>query len=126
MPSTTEPAVPVETSPLAASEGQNLRWYQGVDRYAWTILAIAALGWLFDTMDQHIFTLVRTSSLKDILQETVPSEELNAAAQELGGKITAVFLIGWAVGGFAFGMIGDKLGRAPWRSPSSSTPPSPA
>jgi len=29
-----------------------LKWYQGLDRYCWIVLLIAALGWLFDTMDQ--------------------------------------------------------------------------
>lgn len=96
----------------AENEGAGLRWYQGVPRYAWTVLIIAALGWLFDTMDQNIFNLVRQPSLMAILKGTVPDAELKAATTALSGNITAIFLIGWAIGGFLFGMIGDRFGRA--------------
>lgn len=95
----------------ASTTEQNLRWYQGVPCYAWLVLIIAALGWLFDTMDQNIFTLVRQPSVKDLLRDHVPAAELDAAAKAVGGQITAVFLIGWAIGGFTFGVLGDRLGR---------------
>src|ERR1041384_1439758 len=89
-----------------------LRWYQGVPRYAWVVLIVAALGWLFDAMDQNLFTLVRQPSLKEIMAAAnVPAGQIDALAKEVGGQITAVFLIGWAVGGFTFGVIGDRLGR---------------
>lgn len=104
----------IEPNPAAVATNpaeQKLRWYQGVSRYAWTVLAIAALGWLFDTMDQNIFNLVRQSSLTDLLQNRVPADQLKGATSQLSGQITAVFLIGWAVGGFLFGMIGDRFGR---------------
>ena len=37
----------------------NRRWWQGVPRYAWIVLGVSALGWLFDTMDQNLFNQVR-------------------------------------------------------------------
>src|SRR5436309_3392644 len=43
------------------------RWWQGLDRYCWVVLAIAALGWLFDTMDQNLFNLVRAPSTRELL-----------------------------------------------------------
>ena len=87
-----------------ASEGDTKqRWYQGVPKQAWIVLAVCALGWLFDTMDQNIFNLVRQPSMLELVGPE--------RAKEVGGNITSVFLIGWAVGGFLFGMIGDKLGR---------------
>ncbi|MBW3625401.1 MAG: MFS transporter [Armatimonadetes bacterium] len=89
-----------------------LKWYQGIDKYAWTVLIIAALGWMFDTMDQNIFNLVRTPSMVDLLGETVPADQVRTEAIRLGGYMTTIFLIGWAIGGFIFGMIGDRLGRA--------------
>lgn len=103
-------ASPVIQEEAAAPPG--LRWYQNVPRYSWVVLGIAALGWLFDTMDQNIFNLVRQPSLEDLLKGTVPDTELKAATQKLSGEITALFLIGWAIGGFLFGMIGDRFGRA--------------
>ena len=84
-----------------------LRWYQGLDRYCWIVLIIAALGWLFDTMDQNLFNLVRTSSVKELLGTTGDP----ARVKEIGGWVTAAFLVGWSVGGFVFGIIGDRIGR---------------
>ena len=31
---------------------------------------------------------------------------------EYGGYATSVFMIGWAIGGIVFGILGDKVGRA--------------
>jgi MFS family permease len=88
-----------------------LKWYQGLDRYCWTVLIIAALGWLFDTMDQNLFNLVRTSSLRDILSPTHTGPALDDAVKLWAGRITSLFIVGWATGGFLFGMLGDRLGR---------------
>lgn len=89
----------------------SLRWYQGVPRYAWLVLIIAALGWLFDAMDQNLFNLVRQPSVKELLEGRVPAEQLDEAVRQTAGMLTAVFLVGWACGGFIFGMLGDRLGR---------------
>src|SRR5438552_13294921 len=89
-----------------------LRWWQGVDRYCWLILVIAALGWLFDCLDQNLLTLVRQPSVTELLQRGgLSGKELDSAAKAVGGQITSVFLIGWATGGFIFGVLGDRLGR---------------
>jgi Sugar phosphate permease len=98
--------------PNGDADDARLPWYRGVPRYAWVVLAISALGWLFDTMDQNIFNLVRQPSLRDILSATVPEDQLTAATSKLSGDMTALFLVGWAIGGFLFGMIGDRFGRA--------------
>lgn len=86
-------------------------WFQGVPRYAWVVLALAALGWLFDTMDQNLFNLVRQSSVTELLKPHYATAILDAAAKEQGAKLTAIFLLGWATGGFIFGILGDRLGR---------------
>lgn len=100
----------MSTSTTDAGSG-SLRWYQGLDRYCWVVLVIAALGWLFDTMDQNIWNLVRAPSLTDLLKSQFAGDALNSAVKEKGGIITAVFLIGWSVGGFIFGILGDRIGR---------------
>lgn len=88
------------------------RWYQGLDRYCWVVLIVAALGWLFDTMDQNLYNLVRAPSLNDLLRAEYPDPAQRAAAvASKGGLITAIFLIGWSAGGFIFGILGDRLGR---------------
>ncbi len=99
--------------PNSAVSASRLRWYQGVPRYAWLVLLIAALGWLFDAMDQNLFSLVRQPSVTELLKETgkYTAAELDAAAKATGGMLTAIFLVGWAIGGFIFGILGDKIGR---------------
>src|SRR5256885_13465121 len=95
-----------------------LKWYQGLDRYCWIVLAIAALGWLFDTMDRNLMNLVRAPSLKEIFhphpKQALTDQEkidLDKKVKEYGGKLTSIFLLGWAAGGFIFGILGDRLGR---------------
>lgn len=97
-----------------ASDGKQPAWYQGLDRYCWVVLVIAALGWLFDTMDQNLYNLVRAPSLTELLSHQYPDlagDALKDAVKEKGGWITSLFLIGWSAGGFVFGVLGDKIGR---------------
>ena len=96
-------STPAATDPKPSS----LKWYQGLDRYCWVVLAIAALGWLFDTMDQNLFNLVRQQSI----QELIGADKDAATVKAIGGWVTAAFLVGWSVGGFIFGVLGDRIGR---------------
>ena len=34
-------------------------WWKELTRYQWFVFIVASLGWLFDTMDQQLFTLAR-------------------------------------------------------------------
>jgi MFS family permease len=85
-----------------------------LNRYHWFVLIVAALGWLFDTMDQQLFVLARTPALTDLLGSSLPTEESARRAElDFYGKVaTAVFIVGWATGGLVFGMFGDRWGRA--------------
>ena len=73
--------------------------------YHWFVLLVAVLGWLFDTMDQQLFALARQPAMKQLLQ---PGQDVSF----YGGVATSVFLVGWALGGLGFGVLGDRLGRA--------------
>jgi MFS family permease len=84
-----------------------LPWYRGLSRYAWLVLIIAMLGWLFDTMDQNVFNLVRTPAVASLLHVARSDRSVTL----WGGVMTSVFLVGWATGGLLFGMLGDRLGR---------------
>lgn len=96
-----------------------LKWYQGLEKYCWIVLVISALGWLFDTMDQNLFNLVRKTSIEDLLMSKADRAALTGQAKQdfiddvgsKGGIVTSVFLLGWAAGGFVFGILGDRLGR---------------
>jgi MFS family permease len=67
----------------------------------------AWLGWLFDGLDMHLYTLVATPFVASLLMTTVTDPEVGTKSS----IIQAAFLVGWAVGGAFFGRIGDLLGR---------------
>jgi MFS family permease len=96
-------------------------WYHELTRYHWFVLMVAALGWLFDTMDQQLFTLARRPAMIElVVPKTSPGEELTPEQKaeniklvnEYGAYATSIFLIGWATGGLGFGVLGDRIGRA--------------
>lgn len=69
----------------------------------------AWLGWLFDGLDMHLYTLVATPFVALLLGD------VDKTASEVGQKgaiINAAFLVGWALGGTFFGRIGDLVGRS--------------
>jgi MFS family permease len=95
----------------------NVPWYKTLTRYHWFVLGVAALGWLFDCLDQQLFVLARPAVMKDLYPETpgmLPEESKKLGElRETGGDIaTSVFLCGWALGGIVFGVMGDRVGRA--------------
>lgn len=82
-------------------------WRQ-LTSYQWLVLGVAWLGWVFDSMDATIYALVMAPALKELLGSQATPE--NIAWH--GGIIFAIFMLGWAVGGVAFGIAADHLGRA--------------
>ena len=72
----------------------------------WLVLAAAFLGWMFDGMELGLFPMVSRACLQDLLPAHV---EGDVAAWN--GRILACFLVGAALGGVAFGWLGDKIGR---------------
>ncbi len=75
----------------------------------WLTLAAALLGWLFDGLEMGIFPLVARPALQQMQAASgVVGEQF---VQGWMGKITALFLLGAAVGGLAFGWLGDRVGR---------------
>ncbi len=88
-------------------------WYRELSRYHWFVLVVAALGWLFDTMDQQLFNLARVPAMRELLAGSYSSpSDLKRAVDAYGPYATAIFLIGWATGGLIFGVLGDRIGRA--------------
>src|SRR5579872_1892863 len=89
-------------------------WYRQLNRYHWFVLAVAALGWLFDTMDQQLFVLARPAAMIDLIPAVSTSDPkaLDMARRTAGDYATSIFIAGWATGGLFFGMLGDRIGRA--------------
>jgi MFS family permease len=86
----------------------DLRWYQGIDRQLWIILAVTYVGWLLDSMDLNLFTIVLVPSLKELLGPEATPQLIGY----YGGVIAALQLLGWGVGGLIFGILGDYWGRS--------------
>lgn len=93
-------------------------WYRELTRYHWFVLLVAALGWLFDCLDQQLFALARVPAMKELLGGPGSSASAEQIAEygrrvsEWGSYSTSIFLMGWASGGIIFGILGDRIGRA--------------
>jgi len=82
-----------------------------MDAYQWTVLLAAWLGWGFDIFDALLFNYVAPTCVPTLLDIPLGTPEARAASLYWTGLLTALMLIGWAVGGIAFGRVADRLGR---------------
>jgi MFS family permease len=98
----TEPAV------RSAEAGQEVTSLRDLSPQQWKSGIAAWLGWLFDGLDMHLYTLVATPFVAQLLQVG----QTDDAVGYYSSVIQAAFLVGWALGGGFFGRIGDRLGRA--------------
>jgi MFS family permease len=109
---TTEQNIGGTGAPTPGLRGPNWRWWHDLNRYHWFVLIVAALGWLFDCLDQQLFNLARVPAMRDLLPPLPDGTVDNAAVARYGGYATSIFLMGWATGGLTFGVLGDRIGRA--------------
>jgi SHS family sialic acid transporter-like MFS transporter len=89
------------TGVLPAAPGQ-------LSRGQWLVLIASFLGWLFDGYEQGLFPLMARPALQNLLSAATGSD---ASIGGWMGGITAAFLVGAAIGGLAFGWLGDRVGR---------------
>lgn len=75
----------------------------------WKSGGAAWLGWMFDGLDMHLYTLVALTFVATLIGSGAVAGD--PAVKEKAAWIQAAFLFGWAVGGGFFGRIGDRLGR---------------
>ncbi len=96
----------IPTTPAAPREATHLRelsprqWKSGIA--AW-------LGWFFDGLELHLYTLVALPLVMQLLHTT---DSANPEIKEKSAYIQAAFLVGWALGGAFFGRLGDLIGRS--------------
>jgi len=83
-------------------------WWRQLSGYHWFVFFVASGAWLFDCLDQRLFSLARIPALANLMHKP-PSD---TDVQAFGKVVTAWFLIGWGVGGMLFGALGDRFGRA--------------
>lgn len=78
------------------------------------IIIVAALGYFVDIYDLVLFGMERVASLREILQNTLPAEELpniGKYIENIGSKLLNWQMFGMLVGGIFWGVLGDKKGR---------------
>jgi len=84
-----------------------IAWLAEISRYQWLVFFVAWLGWSLDGADFNLYSLVLRPSLTELLGGQVSVEQLGL----VGGWISTVGLLGWAIGGFVFGVLADYIGR---------------
>src|SRR5262245_18600491 len=111
-----------------------------LNRYHWFVFLVASTAWMLDCMDQQFFTLARNSAMNELVTRPTESDrrvedfarnkfdppkdpsrsddlkevlaKIHAAdVGDWSGRATSAFLIGWALGGLGFGIMGDRMGR---------------
>ena len=130
--------MPSPTDTPARAGWGSLRQLTG---YQWFVFIVACLAWDLDCMDQQLFNVARRPAMLDLVPKVseddprLPAlrEKLTADRAEAGKPpptdaevraaqfdadvadgatlATSIFLVGWAIGGIGFGIMGDRFGR---------------
>lgn len=101
------PRETLETAPAPPSpQPERLR---DLSAQQWKSGIAAWLGWTFDGLDMHLYTLVAAPFVAELLGLTATTDP---SVGRHASIIQAAFLVGWALGGGFFGRIGDRLGRS--------------
>ncbi len=109
--------------------------------YQWFVFVVCCLAWDMDCMDQQLFVLARRPAMVELVPAVADADaRLPAFTRALADKAaeqgrpaptpeaarsalqaadvgnaatyaTSVFMLGWAVGGIGFGVMGDRVGR---------------
>src|SRR5476651_1559527 len=126
MPPLDEPNV---AAPAAASAGP---WYRGLTGYQWFVFIVCCLAWDMDCTDQQLFILARRPAMIELVPQVKTSDprlpelrqqleskksepvtetevitaQHNADIGKAAGDATSIFMLGWAIGGIGFGVMG--------------------
>jgi MFS family permease len=80
---------------------------RAVSRYQWLVFLVVWLGWTLDAADFGLYSLVLRPAMTDLLGGNPPLADIG----KYGGLLAMTGLLGWAFGGFLFGIIADYIGR---------------
>jgi MFS family permease len=78
-----------------------------ITRYQWLVFVVVWLGWTLDAADFGLYSLVLRPALTELLGGNPPLNQIG----KVGGLLSMMGLLGWAVGGFVFGIYADYVGR---------------
>jgi MFS family permease len=97
----------VETS--LESTPREIERLSEISQQQWKSGIAAWLGWLFDGLDMHLYTLVALPFVAELIGAT---DTRDPRVGQYSSWIQAAFLVGWALGGGFFGRLGDRIGRS--------------
>ncbi|HTI79245.1 MAG TPA: MFS transporter [Acetobacteraceae bacterium] len=81
--------------------------FSSVTRYQWLVFLVVWLGWTLDSADFGLYALVLRPALTELLGGNPPLAQVGS----YGGILSMTGLLGWAIGGFVFGIYADYVGR---------------
>jgi len=81
-------------------ENLGLEWLRSTTGAERRTLVAGGLGWMLDAFDVALYSLVLAHLMRDF-----------GMSEAVGGLLNSMTLIASAFGGFAFGMIADRIGR---------------
>jgi len=88
--------------------------WRAITGYQWLVFLVVWLGWTLDAADFGLFALVLQPALRNLLgfaaTGALPPEQM-AQIGKYGGLLIMTGLLGWAAGGFIFGILADYIGR---------------
>jgi len=82
----------------------NLRAISG---YQWLVFGVVWAGWTLDATDFGLYSLVLRPALIELLGGNPSLPQIG----RVGGFLSMAGLLGWAIGGFLFGVVADYIGR---------------
>ena len=95
-------------SDLPRSKGP---WWREMNRYHWFVFIVAALGWLFDTMDQQLFNIAGCRPSARSSRPNWVTRRPMASSRSMAATPRPFSSSAGALGGIFFGVLGDLLGR---------------
>lgn len=95
-------ASPSAVSVSAADDSGLFAWWRTADQRARHAFVAASLGWMLDSFDVMLYSLVLASLIQD------PTLQLSTA---VAGQLGALTLLAAAAGGVVFGVLADRIGR---------------
>jgi MFS family permease len=98
----TSTLAPLEDRPAVTAAEGPFAWWLEADTRARRAFIAAALGWMLDSFDVMLYSLVLAALLQD------PTLQLSTS---VAGQLGAATLLAAAAGGVAFGVIADRIGR---------------
>jgi MFS family permease len=91
----------------SAVAGGRIGGLSAISRYQWLVFLVVWLGWTLDAADFGLYSLVLRPALTELLGGNPPISQIGS----YGGLLSMTGLLGWAFGGFIFGIYADYVGR---------------